>query len=180
MSHKTPKAPFEIVPGPINLNSYCWKGISAYLLDAVTGHCVVISCPDEEQLKYFWKELTQDKLNMDMTQVTVGDYGSHTKEPIVREKPKTSKFKVPETPDNDDLIWLYHPSSECAFLGIKEDLSDPTNDLSELGPAIQKTAIECRNILLRKLKWRSEVVDKLAIHENIEPTNKGSYGYRLK
>ena len=180
MSHKKPKTPFEVVPGPITLNSHCWKGVSAYLLDAKTGHCVVISCPDEEQLKYFWNELSQDKLNMSMTQVTVGDYGSHGKEPIIREKPKTSKFKVPEIQEGDDLIWLYHPGSNCVFLGIKDDLSDPTNDLSELGPAIQKTAIECRNILLRKLKWRPDAVDKVTIHVNIEPTNKGVYGYRLK
>ena len=180
MSYKKPKTPFEVVPGPITLNSHCWKGVSAYLLDATTGHCTVISCPDEEQLKYFWNNLSSDKLNMSMTQVTVGDYGTHTKEPAVREKSKTSKFKAPDIQDGDDLIWLYHPGSSSAFLGIKEDLSDVTNDLSELGPAIQKTAIECRNILIRKLKWRLEAVDKITIRVNVELTNKGVYGYRVK
>ena len=178
MSYKKPKMPFEVVPGPITLNSHCWKGVSAYLLDAETGYCAVISCPDEEQLKYFWNLLSQDKLNMDIAQVTVGDYGLHTKEPIVREKPKTTKFKVLDIQDNDDLIWLYHPGSNCAFLAVPEDAFK--NDLFELGPAIQKTAIECRNILLRKLKWRPVIVDKLSIHENVEPANKNSYGYRLK
>ena len=176
--YKKPKTPFEVVPGPITLNSHCWKGVSAYLLDATTGHCTVISCPDEEQLRYFWNELSQDKLNMDIAQVTVGDYGTHTSEPIIREAPKPSKFKIPEIPDSDDLIWLYHPGSNCAFLAPPEDAFQ--NDLFELGPAIQKTAIECRNILLRKLKWRPETVDKITVHTNIEPTNKSVYGYRLK
>ena len=176
MSHKIPKIPFEVVPGPLTLNSHCWKGVSAFLLDANTGYCVVISCPDETQLKYFWNELSQDKINMNMVQVTVGDYGTHTKEPIVREKPKSPKFKVPEILDNDNLFWLYHFDSNCAFLG-----TESTKEIFELAPAIQKTTIECRNILLRKLKWRPEAVDKITIHINTLPTNnKGSYGYRLK
>lgn len=180
MRHKKPKIPFEVVPGPITLNSHCWKGVSAFLLDDSSGHCVVISCPDEEQLKFFWNELTQDKLNMSMTQVTVGDYGSHSKEPAVRETRKPSEFKVPEVPDNEELTWLYHQDSNCAFLGIREELSDSINDLSELGPAVQKTEIECCNILLRKLKWRPEAIDKITIHVNVKPIDTGICGYRLK
>lgn len=77
---------------------------------------------------------------------------------------------------NEGLFWLYHLDSNRAFLG----LPSPITGLSILAPAIQKTEIECKNILIRKLKWRSEFVNKIIISTDIESVNNHILGYRLK
>lgn len=72
----------------------------------------------------------------------------------------------------DELFWMYHLDSNHAFLGLPSSI----NGISILAPAIQKTEIECKNILIRKLKWRSEFVDKIIIHAAVEDIS----GYKLK
>lgn len=77
---------------------------------------------------------------------------------------------------NEELFWLYHLDSNRAFLGLPRSI----NGLSILAPAIQKTEIECKNILIRKLKWRPEFVNKIIISIDTKSANNGILGYRLK
>lgn len=79
---------FEIVDYPVNLKAYCWKGVSAFLLDdEETGNKVVLTAPDEDQLKFFWNKLSKDPVNMSMVKTTIGDYAFAEKiaeEPVSR------------------------------------------------------------------------------------------------
>jgi len=129
---KKPHTNFEILMGPMTLEGALWKGVSACLLeDKKTGHICVVTAPDEKQLQFFWKKLTDDKLNISMTKTTIGNY---------------------EFIQKQEMFWYYDRIQDFCFFG--ED-TQRTKGVSKIGVAERKTIAECR-ILLRKLGWDKE------------------------
>lgn len=138
-----PTKNFEILTGPVTIEGAVWKGVSACLLNDKTGEVVVLTAPDAKQLKSFWSELTDDKLDMSQTKTTVGNYDFIKKE---------------EEKEGDKLFWILDKEEPRCFISVKCN----SKRYQTLGEVVRNTETECK-ILLRKLGWDKEDIAEVMI-----------------
>lgn len=140
--------PFKVQYPPVTLNTHCWEGCSACLIDA-DGNTVVITCPDVKQLEIFWSRLTDDKLNHELIKHTIGEY------PKINEAVKIKE-------EMSEWFWILDNKHDKCFIWTGK--GNRERNWHTLGKAVRKTAVECK-ILLRKLGWDREDIEEIEIED---------------
>jgi hypothetical protein len=126
------------------------KCVSAALSIDANTH-VIISAPSLAELTRAWFELCTKSKPLDPTK-TVQCLYRNSSEPVVE----------PPVPKVEPLVWLFHPESDCAFVGTLNELSMDGN-LVELGDCLQQTVVECKTIL-RKIGWPRSDIEAIEIN----------------
>jgi hypothetical protein len=142
---------FEKVSCPITLGgNFAIKGIAAAVSMDSNTH-FIITAPNWEILRRVWAKIESlplvEKKAMIVCEALIGQFDYSATEP-----------RPPIQKQTEVDIWIYHPESDCIFIGTRKEL-EMDLCLLELGEAIQQTEIECKTIL-RKLRWpRTDIED---------------------